>query len=382
MSLLSPDPAGPLPVTGAWREGDPVGERLFDHIGDVALESGTTLPDVTVAYETSGVLNAERSNAVLVLHALTADSHVRGPAGHGHPSPGWWEALVGPGRAIDTDQFFVVSPNILGGCQGTTGPASQGPDGRPWGSQFPYLTARDQVAAEATLADRLGITRWAGVFGGSAGGMRALEWAIGHPDRVDGLFLLAVSAQASAQQIALATTQNAAIRADAAFARGDYYEARPGGGPHHGLDLARRMAHISYRSERELSERFGRHLQGDESIADGGRFAVDSYLRHHGDKLVRRFDANTYLVLNDAMNSHDVGRDRGGIEAALGRITARAVVVGIDSDRLYPLAEQEEIAENIHGCDYLDVIESPYGHDGFLIEHKAIDPLARRLLGT
>ncbi|MFY0409076.1 homoserine O-acetyltransferase MetX [Solicola sp. PLA-1-18] len=367
---------GPPPATGAWREGDAAGGRLFADLGDLALESGEVLPDVRIAYETWGEPSADGSNAVLVLHALTGDSHVTGDAGPGHPSPGWWSGLVGPGRPIDTDRFFVVAPNILGGCQGSTGPSSPGPDGRPWGARFPALTVRDQVAAEQLLADRLGVARWAGVTGGSAGGMRALEWAISRPESVATLFLLAASASASADQIGLSTTQVEAIVSDPAFAGGDYYDAAPGDGPHRGLELARRIAHLSYRSAGELAERFGR------TVGEDGRWAVESYLAHHGDKLARRFDANTYVTLTRAMDSHDVGRDRGGVPAALGRITARTVVAGIDSDRLYPLSQQEEIAASVPTCDYLDVVESVHGHDGFLVELDAVAPLARRLLGT
>ncbi|MCW2830746.1 MAG: homoserine O-acetyltransferase, partial [Aeromicrobium sp.] len=340
----------PSLVTGAWREGDPPGARQFADIGDVLLESGATLPDVRVAYETWG--SYDGSNAVLILHALTGDSHVHGPAGPGHPTAGWWDALVGPGRAIDTDRHFVVAANILGGCQGTTGPASRDPDGLPWGGSFPPLTVRDQVRAEVALADRLGIPRWHGVIGGSAGGMRALEWAIEHPDRVDRLFLLATSAAASAEQIALSRTQVAAIENDPAWFDGDYYDGPQG--PLAGLDLARRIAHIAYRSEGELAERFGRTVQPD------GRWAVDSYLQHHGAKLVQRFDANAYVVLTSAMDSHDVGRGRGGTEAALARITARTVVAGIDSDRLYPLHQQRELADLIPHADPLEIVTSPY----------------------
>ncbi|MET0447129.1 MAG: homoserine O-acetyltransferase [Aeromicrobium sp.] len=360
----------PSLVTGAWREGDPPGDRTFADIGDLALDSGATLPDVRLAYETWGTFDG--SNAVLVLHALTGDSHVVGVAGPGHPTPGWWETLVGPGGPIDTDRFFVVAPNILGGCQGSTGPSSLDPDGFHWGGSFPALTVRDQVRAEVALADRLGVERWHGVIGGSAGGMRALEWGIEHPRRVDRLFLLATSAAASAEQIALSRTQVAAIENDPAFYAGDYYDGPHG--PLAGLDLARRIAHIAYRCESELADRFGRGTQQD------GTWAVDSYLQHHGSKLVRRFDANSYIVLTSAMDTHDVGRGRGGIEAALGRITARTVVAGIDSDRLYPLHQQQELARHIPDAGTVAVVTSAHGHDGFLVEHDQVGELARTLL--
>lgn len=365
----------PTLVTGAWRAGDPVGERQFADIGALTLESGTTLPEVTLAYQTWGTYRTTPgggSNAVLVLHALTGDSHVLGAAGPGHPSPGWWDAVVGPGRAIDTDRFFVVAPNLLGGCQGSTGPASLDHDGLPWGGSFPALTVRDQVAAEAALTDRLGIDRWHGVIGGSAGGMRALEWAVEHPDRVDRLLLLATSAAASAEQIALSRTQVAAIQADPAFFGGEYYDGPHG--PLAGLDLARRIAHIAYRSEAELEERFGRETQAD------GRWAVDSYLQHHGAKLVARFDANSYIALTSAMDTHDVARGRGDLAAALGRITARTVVAGIDSDRLYPLHQQQQLADLITTSGPLQVVVSPHGHDGFLVESEQVGVLLRDLL--
>ena len=179
-----PDEESAAWSSGAWREGSPQGSRHSVDIGSLALEAGGALPQVRIAYETWGTLNAQRDNAILVEHALTGDSHVSGPAGVGHPTPGWWHGLIGPGRPLDTDQWFVVASNVIGGCQGTTGPSSSAPDGRPWGSRFPFVTVRDQVAAEAAMSDRLGISVWAAVLGGSMGGMRALEWAVTHPERI------------------------------------------------------------------------------------------------------------------------------------------------------------------------------------------------------
>lgn len=366
---VNPD-TDPSLITGAWREGDLVGSRQFVDLGPLTLESGFELPAVRMAYESWGTFDG--SNAVLVLHALTGDSHVVGAAGDGHSSPGWWGDLIGPGKDIDTDRQFVVAANILGGCQGSTGPASTAADGEPWGSSFPELTIRDQVHAEAALADRLGIDRWYGVIGGSAGGMRALEWAIEYPDRVERLFLLATSAAASAEQIALSGTQIDAIRMDPYFAGGDYYNGPAG--PVDGLDIARRIAHISYRSEQELAERFGRDEQGD------GRYSVESYLHHHGAKLLNRFDANSYILISQSMNGHDVGRGRGGVEAALARITARTLVAGIDSDRLYPLSQQQLLADAIPNSGPLQIVTSTAGHDGFLIETDQVGKLARDLL--
>jgi homoserine O-acetyltransferase len=359
------------PRTGGWRDGDPAGDRLFlDLDGPVRLERGGVLPGLRVAYETWGTLAPDRGNAVLVEHALTGDSHVTGPAGPGHPTAGWWAPLVGPGAALDTDRLFVVCANVLGGCQGTTGPSSTAPDGAPWGSRFPEVTVGDQVLVEAALADALGVRRWAAVVGGSMGGMRALEWAVALPDRVSGLLFLASGAAATADQIGTQTTQQAAVRADPAWAGGDHL---PGPGPVAGLGVARRIAHLTYRSPFELEERFGTQVQDD------GRFAVASYLDHHADKLARRFDAGSYVVLTEAMNTWDVGRGRGGVEAALARVTARAVVAGVDSDRLYPLELQQRVADAL-GVP-LRVVSSPYGHDGFLIEAGAVGALVRELLG-
>ncbi|HWG26977.1 homoserine O-acetyltransferase MetX [Actinospica sp.] len=378
------EPVAPPPASGAWREGeDDPGRRDFLRADrPLELEVGGRLPGVTVAYETWGTLNPRRDNAVLVLHALTGDSHVAGRPGPGHPTPGWWNALIGPGRALDTDEWFVVAPNVLGGCQGTTGPSSTAPDGRPWGSRFPRITIRDQVEAEVLLADALGIGRWASVFGGSMGGMRALEWAVTYPDRVGSLLLLAVGAYATADQIGLQSTQIHAVRADGRFNGGDYYAADPGGGPHLGLGIARRIAHLSYRSENELARRFGRLSQEGEDPPRSGRYAVESYLDHHAAKLARRFDANSYVVLTEAMNHHDVGRGRDGVAEALKRITAPTVVGGIDSDRLYPPYLQEELARLIPGADGPHLVRSPYGHDAFLIEADEVAALMRRTLGV
>lgn len=371
---------GPPPASAAWREGDHPGQRQFVDLGPVVLEGGGALPAVRVAYETWGTLDADRSNAVLVLHALTGDSHVVGAAGPGHRTAGWWEGLVGPGAPLDTDRWFVVAPNVLGGCQGTTGPSSEAPDGRPWGSRFPRITVRDQVAVEVALADVLGVARWAGVVGGSMGGMRALEWLVGQPERVGSGLLVATGAAATADQIGTQTAQVAAILADPGWRDGDYHDADPGEGPHRGLGVARRFAHLTYRSESELEMRFGRDAQDEEDPFTGGRFAVQSYLDHHADKLARRFDAGTYVALTDAMSTHDVGRGRGGVAAALSTVTAPVVVGGVDSDRLYPLRLQEELADLIPTADGVHVVASPYGHDGFLVEVDAVAMLVRQTL--
>lgn len=365
----------------SWRPGDPVGRRRFASIGDLRLESGEVLPDVTIAYESFGEPAPARDNAVLILHALTGDSHVAGPAGPGHPTPGWWDGLVGAGRPVDTNRWQVLVPNLLGGCQGSTGPSSPDPAGVPWGSRFPRLTTRDQVAAEFAWADAIGIDRWALVLGGSAGGMRALEWAVTRPAAVRRLFVLASTAATGADQLAWATPQSNAIRADPDFHGGDYYGVGDGLGPRAGLTVARQIAHATYRSAIELEQRFGRNPQPGEDPARGGRYAVQGYLDHHGRKLVERFDPNSYLILTEAMNSHDLGRGRGGVEAALARITARTAIAGIDSDRLYPVSQSERLAAGIPGVAGISVINSVAGHDGFLTETEAVGKLAEQLLG-
>ena len=371
------------PATGAWRDGDPPGERTFAAFGPFATEGGRELPGIRLAYETWGELNTARDNAVRIAHALTGDSHVRGVAGPGHPTDGWWGDVVGPGCAIDTDRWFVVAPNILGGCQGSTGPSSIGPDGTEWAGRFPYLTIRDQVAAQALLADRLGIDAWAAVVGGSMGGMHALEWAVSHPERVERVAVLAAPPVTTADQIALNSVQLEAIEIDPRFQHGEYYDAPDGEGPHRGLALARRMALLNYRTGFELNQRFSRSWQSGKSpLGRGGRFAVESYLDFHGNKFTRRFDANSYRILVGAMDSHDVGRDRGGVEAALARVTARTLVLGIDSDRLFPVEGQHRISHGIRTTidDDTVVIASDFGHDGFLIETSVVGRHLRRLL--
>jgi homoserine O-acetyltransferase/O-succinyltransferase len=360
---------------GVWRPGDDPGRRRFVTLpGEggkgFTLEGGGQLADVTVAYESWGHLNETRSNAILVLHALTGDSHAAGPAGPGHLLTGWWDGLIGPGKALDTDRYFVVCPNVLGGCQGTTGPASLSSDGDPYGSRFPLITIRDQVAVEVDLTDRLGISCWDAVVGGSMGGMRVLEWCVGQPDRVKRAVALGVGAAATADQIALCALQIRAIRTDPAYLGGDYY--KDAGGPVDGLGIARGIGQFSYRTSLEFQSRFGRRPQGEEDPLKGGRYAIESYLQHHGEKLAGRFDPNSYVVLSEAMNHHDVGRGRGGIARALRRVRSEVTVAGIASDRLYPLALQHELAQLIPGDRRVSVVESSAGHDGFLLELEQV----------
>jgi homoserine O-acetyltransferase len=373
---------GTPPVTGAWRDGDHLGDRRFCQVGEFHTEHGETFPHVRIAYEVFGELNADASNAILLFHALTGDSHVSGSAGPGHPTAGWWSGVVGPGLAMDTTKWCVIVPNILGGCQGSTGPSSFHPDGREWGSRFPYLTIRDQTRSVEALADQLGIDAFAAVIGGSMGGMHALEWAILFPTRLKKLGLIASSAITSADQLGGNSVQIEAITVDPFFAGGDYYDQQEG--PYRGLALARRMALINYRSPTELNDRFERTWQSAVSpLGDQGRFAVESYLDFHGNKFTRRFDANSYITLVSAMNSHDVTRDRGALAEVLGSITHPTLVLGIESDRLFPISQQEDLARHIPGSITGDtplVVSSPYGHDGFLIESERVGDALRTLL--
>jgi homoserine O-acetyltransferase len=369
--------------SGFWRVGDEPGRRHFVTLGcdgaGFSLEGGAHLEEVTVAYETWGELNAQRSNAVLVLHALTGDSHAAGRAAPGHPSVGWWDENIGPGKAIDTERFFAVCPNVLGGCQGSTGPSSLAPDGRPYGSRFPVITIRDQVAVEVALADHLGIGTWSGVVGGSMGGMRALEWAVGYPDRVVRVVVIAVGAAVTADQIALCSLQVRAIRADPHFHGGDYYD--DGKSPREGLSIARGIGQFSYRTWTEFESRFGRDVQDDEAVLEKGRYAIESYLSYHGDKLAARFDPNSYIVLSEAMNHHDVGRGRGGVVAALKNVRHRVTIAGVSSDRLYPRELQEELVRLLPGAGRMALIHSPAGHDGFLIESQQVGEIIKGALG-
>ncbi|MGL5931080.1 MAG: homoserine O-acetyltransferase MetX [Dermatophilaceae bacterium] len=361
-----------------WSPGDPVGARRFEALGELRLERGGVVPDIVLAYETWGTLSPSGDNAVLVEHALTGDSHVVGEAGVGHPSPGWWPTLIGPGAPLDTDRFYVVASNVLGGCQGSTGPSSPAPDGRPWAGRFPFITIRDQVAAEAVLADALGVLRWHAVLGGSMGGMRALEWAATYPKRVAHAVVLASSAYATADQIAWSRPQVLAIRSDPHYRDGDYYDREP---PVAGLGIARRIAQATYRTERELDERFGRRPRpGEDPLGPTGRYDVESYLDHHAGKLVQRFDANSYVVLTEAMNSHDIGRGRGGWQSALSVFDGELHVAAVATDRLFPTRLSVELAE-AHPGSTLHIIDSEHGHDGFLIETDRVGVLLRETLG-
>ncbi|PQZ93001.1 homoserine O-acetyltransferase [Arthrobacter sp. MYb227] len=337
--------------------------------GEYTFETGGYLPDVVLGFETWGTLNADASNAVYVAHALTGDSHVARGAS---TEPGWWDGFVGPGRTIDTNRFFVVSANMIGGCSGTTGPASLDPNGVPWGSRFPFTTIKDSVRLEARLADALGIKVWHTVLGGSMGGARALEWAVEFPERVKNCVVVASTAQSSAEQIAFAQAQSSAIRLDPDYSGGDYYSNELI--PSAGLGIARRIAHITYRTETELEVRFGRSAQGTETPVgsaslERGRYQVESYLDHQANKLISRFDANSYLILTEALMSHDVGRGYGSVENALARLApVNFFVSAVDTDRLYWPEQSERLAQGLPKPVAVRYITSPIGHDGFLTD--------------
>ena len=373
--------AADLPVTGAWRPGDPVGGRQFTSVGGgrpLALESGEALVDIEMAYETWGELSPEADNAILICHALTGDSHAYGASGDGHVTEGWWNGVIGPGRGIDTDRHFVVCVNSLGGCQGSTGPASIDPSTRrPYGSSFPTVTSRDIVRCQAAVADHLGIDQWLAVVGGSMGGMQVLEWGVMYPHRVRSIAPITTALAAGAQQVAWSAVGRTVLALDPRFRGGDYYDAEPGDGPFAGLAIARSVAQITYRSNEVFDNRFARDLVDPRALfGPWDRFQVESYLDYHGEKLVRRFDANSYLVLNRVMDLHDLARDRGGMDLAVGRLVhLPALTLSISSDTLYPTSQQTALRDAIRRaggrCDP-HVIQSPDGHDGFLLATREV----------
>ncbi|MGO3235564.1 MAG: homoserine O-acetyltransferase MetX [Canibacter sp.] len=377
---------GRPPVTGAWRSGDPTGNRHFVGIGDFETAAGSVIPNATIAYETFGEMNEARDNIILVFHALTGDSHLAGQATAGHATDGWWDEIVRPGGALDTDKYCIIAPNVLGGCQGSTGPASLAADGTEWGGRFPYLTIRDQVIATARWADAIGVNSFHSVIGGSMGGMHALEWALHYPERTQRLSVIAAPPVTTADQIGLNLVQLEAIRSDPNYLDGNYFDSPNGQGPHHGLATARRLALLNYRSATELDSRFGRSWQSALSpLGAGGRYAVESYLDFHGNKFTRRFDAASYVILVQAMNSHDVGRDRGGVAEALAALTMPTLILGIPSDRLFMLEGQDRIAQCVPGSldgQRATRIDSPFGHDSFLIEFELVGEQLERLLAT
>jgi len=340
----------------------------------LVLLNGGVLSEVTVAYETYGTLAENRDNVILVTHALTGDSHV---AAHGaHDEPGWWDALIGPGRPLDTDRFYIICSNVLGGCQGTTGPASVDPStGQPYGSKFPVITVRDMVRVQKRLLHYLGIHHLVMVVGGSMGGMQALEWAVTYPEFMDGIAAIAAPGYGSAQAIAYSKVARQAVMLDPAWNNGDYYGTQ---GPKQGLAVARALGMITYQSEPSMDAKFGRKTRG-------GQFEVENYLDYQGDKLVQRFDANSFLCLQRALDLYDLGEGYTSYETALARIEARVLLVGVDSDILYPAYQQAELAQTMRSvgvrAEYAE-IDSPHGHDGFLIDFHLLRPVMNKFVNT
>lgn len=348
------------------------------------LESGATLSPVTVAYEAYGEPNAGRDNAVLILHALTGSAHAAGRSGPEDRQPGWWDPLIGPGRAFDTDRYWVICSNILGSCYGTTGPASINPaTGRPYAMTFPVVTVRDMVRLQRLFLEQLGVQRLLCVAGGSLGGMQALEWLVNFSDWLDAALVIACPAQLSAQGIAFNLVQRLAIMQDPAWQGGDYY---PGPGPERGLALARMIGTITYKSDESWRFKFGRafgEADPDGYYRFGSRFEVENYLHYQGRKLVQRFDANSYLYLTKAMDLHDIGRGYGSWQEALSGVESKVLVMGISSDILYPPYQQKEIVHALRRqgkeARYVE-LKSPFGHDAFLIEFGKMTPIIRSFL--
>jgi homoserine O-acetyltransferase len=358
---------------------------LFTEDDPLVLDSGATLAPVEVAYETYGTLNADRSNAVFVCHALTGDAHAAGH--HGDPARlGWWDTLIGPGKAVDTDRFFVVSANLLGGCQGTTGPSSIFPgNGKPYGLRFPLCTVRDLVTVHRRLLRHLGVERPLAAIGGSVGGMQVLQWSLDHPDELGSGLVICASARLTAQNIAFSAVARAAIMEDENFHGGDYYEH--GVRPDKGLSLARRIAHITYLSEESMRAKFGRRLQhhGEPLHGFGIDFAVESYLEHQGESFLNRFDANSYLYLTRVMDYFDPLGGGAPIERLRGSST-RFLVLSFDTDWRFPTAHSREIVRVLtaaHVPVTFREIASPHGHDSFLLPvpeyHRTVATFVERV---
>ena len=337
------------------------------------LKGGATLPEFEIAYETYGELNAARSNAVLVCHALNASHHVAGTYADDPDNVGWWDNMVGPGKPLDTRRFFVIGSNYIGSCFGSTGPTSPNPaTGKPWGADFPVVTVEDWVAAQARLADHLGIGQFAAVMGGSIGAMQALQWSLSFPRRVRHAIVIAATPQLSAQNIAFNEVARQAIMTDPDFHGGHYYER--GTVPRRGLRIARMIGHITYLSDDAMMEKFGRALRGKN--APGYDFDVDfeieSYLRHQGDKFADYFDANTYLRITKALDYYDPAADFGGdLAAAMARAQANFLIISFTSDWRFASARSREIVKALldsrRVLSYLE-IDAPQGHDAFLMD--------------
>lgn len=361
-------------------------QRQYQHFDEpLALRSGKVLPEFTVAYETYGALNADHSNAILICHALSGDAHVAGyhtddPA----EAPGWWDDAVGPGKMFDTDRFFVICSNVIGGCQGSTGPSSFAPDGKRYGLRFPLVTVADMVKAQARLMDRLGIERLFSAAGGSMGAMQALQWAVDLPDRVGSVLFLASTARSSTQNVAWNAIGREAIYADPHWNKGDYYD---GPAPDAGLAVARMVGHITYMCETSLERKFSRRLQSHDELPYQfvePEFAIEGYLQHQGQKFVQRFDANSYLYITKALDYFDVSEDYGySLTEALRQTRCPFLVVSFSSDWLYPPEASLDLVTALeelrHEVEYHHV-EAFFGHDSFLVEVETMTRLVGNFL--
>ena len=350
----------------------------------IELDSGKTLKNVTVAYETYGELNKEKSNAILICHALTGDAHAAGWH-EGDKKPGWWEIVIGPGKALDTKKYFIICSNVLGGCKGTTGPSSINPDtGKEYGIDFPVITIRDMVEVQKQLVDSFGIDQLYAVVGGSMGGMQVLQWLVTYPQMMKKAIPMATAAMSSPQQIAFNEVGRQAIFSDPDWNKGNYYET--GKKPKNGLSLARMIAHITYLSDESMDIKFGRGLQDKDEISYDFTmdFQVESYLHHQGESFVKRFDANSYLFITKAVDLFDLSVNDSLVDGFKG-IEAKVEVISVDSDWLYPTEQSNDIVTALNANDVevsFSEIRSNYGHDAFLLEKGQLNFILSKFLAS
>jgi homoserine O-acetyltransferase/O-succinyltransferase len=358
----------------------------FDQPGqELVLEGGGRLTPFTLAYETYGTLSENKDNAILVTHALSGDAHVAGRHAANEERPGWWDMMIGPGKGLDTSKYFVICSNVVGGCAGSTGPASENPaTGRPYGTDFPIITIADMVNAQAMLLDHLGIDKLLAAVGGSMGGMQVLEWAISHPERLHLCLPLATAARQPTQAIAFNEVGRQAIMADPNWHGGHYYGKKP---PTKGLSVARMVGHITYLSDEAMQEKFGRRLRDihDYSFTFSADFEVESYLRHQGLSFTNRFDANTYLYITRALDYFDLMRQHASLVEAFRDVRARFLVLAFSSDWLHPPYQLKEIVSALRAThkhvSYYEV-ESHYGHDAFLLEREKMEGIIGAFLAS
>lgn len=352
--------------------------KKYTFSGPFKMECGRTLPSVTIAYETYGKLNDDKSNVILICHALTGDSHASGWSDteyKGEIAEGWWEGAIGKGKAFDPGEYFIICPNILGSCYGSTGPCSINPEtGKQYRMDFPQMTVRDIVHTQYKLLTHLGIKKLKTIAGGSLGGMQALEWPLLYPECVKSIIPIAAASRHSAWAIGLNEIQRKVIMEDPGWNNGNYEEQ-----PNKGLESARMIGMITFRTQESYQKKFGRNIRKEAGEDFIPFYEVESYLRYQGEKLVNRYDANTYIYISRTCDLHDVSRGRGTLEEALGKIKAKTLCIGIDTDILYPPAEQKDIAALIPGAKYEEII-SMHGHDAFLIEFKQIDKILKEFL--